>query len=158
MTLESDVVEILQEIEMTLSSEQKQLVQATFANVAPIADTAATLFYDRLFELDPSTRQMFKHDMAAQRKNLMQMISVAVASLDRLDDIVPAVKALGKRHIQYGVTTDHYQTVGAALLWALEQGLGADFTPEVKEAWAAVYGLLATVALQGAAEAEPVTA
>src|SRR5258708_15663134 len=141
---------------MALSIQQKQLVQTTFAKVAPIADTAATLFYDRLFELDPATRPMFKHDMAAQRKNLMQMISVAVASLDRLEDIVPAVRALGKRHVQYGVKAAQYETVGAALLWAFEQGLGAEFTPEVKEAWAAVYGLLAEVALQGAAEAEPV--
>jgi hemoglobin-like flavoprotein len=142
------------EIEMGLSTQQKQLVQTTFAKVVPIADTAAMLFYDRLFELDPSTRHMFKHDMAAQRKNLMQTLSVAVASLDRLEAIVPAIHALGKRHVQYGVTAAHYDTVGAALLWTLEQGLGADFTPEVKEAWATVYGLLAQVALEGAAEAE----
>lgn len=136
---------------MALSSQQIQLVQNTFAKVVPMADAAATLFYDRLFQLDPSVRQLFKHDMAEQRKNLMQMLSVAVAGLDRLDAIVPAVHALGKRHVQYGVTAAHYQTVGASLLWALEQGLGADFTPEVKEAWATVYGLLAQVALEGAA-------
>ena len=138
---------------MALSTQQIQLVQTTFTKVAPIADEAAKLFYDRLFELEPSTRYMFKHDMAEQRKKLMQMLSVAVASLERLDALVPAVQALGQRHVQYGVTPAHYETVGAALLWTLEQGLGADFTPEVKEAWAAVYGLLVQVALEGAAEA-----
>src|SRR5438445_12907018 len=100
---------------MPLSAQQERLVQTSFAKVVPIADEAAKLFYDRLFELDPSTRHMFKHDMAAQRKNLMQMISVAVASLDRLEAIVPAVQALGQRHVQYGVTPAHYETVGAAL-------------------------------------------
>jgi hemoglobin-like flavoprotein len=127
------------------------LVQRTWDLVLPIADDAAQLFYRRLFELDPSLRPMFaKSDMAEQRKKLMQMITVAVRGLGRLQDILPAVVALGRRHVDYGVTDAHYATVGAALLWTLEQGLGPEFTPEVKAAWTATYTALADV-MRGAA-------
>jgi hemoglobin-like flavoprotein len=123
---------------------QKTLVQKSFATIAPIADDAAALFYRRLFEIDPSLQQMFRGDMAEQRKKLMQMLTAAVKGLDRLDQLVPVVQELGRRHAAYGVTDAHYGTVGTALLWTLEKGLGEAFTPEVEEAWAAVYGLLAT--------------
>ncbi len=130
------------------------LVQRTWTMVLPIADQAAVLFYDRLFELDPSLRMMFTStDMGEQRKKLMQMITVAVKGLDHLDQIVPAVQALGRRHVNYGVTDAHYDTVGAALLWTLEQGLGAAFTPAVHAAWAQTYGTLAAV-MKGAAAQE----
>ena len=126
-----------------MTPEQKSLVQSTFQLVLPIADTAAVIFYDRLFELDPSLRHMFRGDMKEQRQKLMQMIVVAVKGLDRLEELVPAVEALGRRHAGYGVTERHYETVGAALLWTLEKGLGSVFTAEVREAWTAVYQLLA---------------
>lgn len=122
---------------------QKQLVQSTFSKVVPIADTAAELFYGKLFALDPKLKPLFKGDMREQGRKLMRMIATAVNGLDSLGALVPAVQDLGRRHVGYGVTTAHYDTVGAALLWALEQGLGADFTPEVKDAWATVYGVLA---------------
>jgi len=131
---------------MSLTSTQIKLVQDSFALVAPIADTAAQLFYGRLFELDPSLRHMFKSDMKEQGRKLMQMLSVAVHALDNLDGIISAVQALGQRHVGYGVTMEHYAIVGDALLWTLEQGLGKAFTPDVKEAWTAVYGLLTQVA------------
>ena len=122
------------------------LVQNSWEQVLPIADDAAQLFYGRLFELDPSLRALFSHsDMAEQRKKLMQMITVAVRGLARLNELVPAVEALGRRHVGYGVTDQHYETVGAALLWTLEQGLGEAFTPEVREAWTATYYTLADV-------------
>lgn len=128
------------------------LVQRTWEQVVPIADTAAQLFYDRLFELDPSLRAMFAHsDMTEQRKKLMQMITVAVRGLGRLDELLPAVQALGRRHVNYGVTDAHYGTVGAALLWTLERGLGDGYTAEVHTAWAATYDTLATV-MRGAAQ------
>ncbi|HUS15230.1 MAG TPA: globin family protein [Chloroflexia bacterium] len=128
-----------------MTPEQKLLVQTSFAQVLPIAGTAATLFYDRLFELDPEVRAMFKGDMEEQKKKLMDMLRVAVANLNRLDTLVPAVEQLGARHERYGVQAGHYATVGAALIWTLEQGLGPAFTPEVREAWVAVYTVLATV-------------
>ena len=128
------------------------LVQRSWEQVLPIADEAAQLFYTRLFQLDPSLRPMFAHsDMKEQRKKLMQMITVAVRGLERLNELVPAVEALGRRHVQYGVTDSHYDTVGAALLWTLEQGLGEAFTPETREAWTATYLTLARV-MKGAAK------
>jgi hemoglobin-like flavoprotein len=136
-----------------LTPEQKRLVQETFATIAPIADDAAALFYRRLFEIDPPVERMFRGDMAEQRKRLMQMIAVAVRGLDRLDQLVPAVQDLGRCHAGYGVEDRHYDTVGAALLWTLEKGLGAAFTPEVRGAWTAVYGILSTTMQTASREA-----
>lgn len=136
-----------------LTTTQKTLVQNSFTSIAPIADDAAALFYRRLFEIDPALRAMFPGDMSGQRRRLMQMITAAVKGLDRLDQLVPVVEDLGRRHAMYGVEDAHYDTVGAALLWTLEKGLGAAFTPEVKDAWAAVYGLLAGTMKNAAREA-----
>jgi hemoglobin-like flavoprotein len=128
------------------------LIKASWAAVEPIADDAAGLFYGRLFELDPALQRLFRRtDMAAQRKVLMQTLTVVVKSIDRLDQIVPAVQALGRRHAGYGVRAVHYDTVGSALLWTLEQGLGDGFTPEVRAAWTQAYGTLASVMIDAAA-------
>ena len=137
-----------------MTPSQVQLIRSSWSAVEPIADQAATAFYARLFELDPRIAPLFLHtDMAKQHKVLMQTLTVVVKSLDRLDQIVPAVQAMGRRHAGYGVETHHYATVGAALLWTLEQGLGEAFTPETRAAWAAVYDVLATVMQAAAAPA-----
>src|SRR5215510_3333401 len=135
-----------------LTLTQKELVQETFATIAPIADDAASLFYRRLFEIDPSLQQMFKGDMTEQRRKLMQMLTAAVKGLPRLDRLVPVVEDLGRRHAGYGVSDAHYDTVGAALLWTLEKGLGTAFTPDVKDAWTTVYGVLASTMKNAAAK------
>jgi len=127
-----------------MTPETKKLVQDSFAKVAPIADQAAALFYQNLFTADPSLKSLFKGDMVEQGKKLMKMIATAVNGLDRLEAIVPAVQDLGRRHVKYGVTSAHYDTVGAALIQTLAQGLGPAFTPEVKDAWITVYGVLAS--------------
>jgi hemoglobin-like flavoprotein len=129
---------------------QKSLVRQTFAEVVPIADRAAALFYGRLFEVAPALRPLFKHDIQAQGKKLMQMIGYCVGKLDALDELVPAVKELGRKHAAYGAKEADYDTVGGALLWTLEKGLGPAFTPEVKAAWAEVYGVLAATMIAGA--------
>ena len=126
-----------------MTNEQTTLVKTSFAKVLPIADTAATLFYGRLFELDPALRPLFKGDISEQGRKLMQMIGMAVKWLDRWDQLAPVLGELARRHESYGVREQHYQTVGAALLWTLEQGLGPSFTPEVKAAWTTVYTRLA---------------
>ena len=131
---------------------EKDLVQRSFAQVMPIAETAAELFYGRLFELDPTLRPMFRGDMREQGRKLMQMLAVAVHGLDRLHEILPAVRAMGRRHAGYGVTDEHYDTVASALLWTLEQGLGEQFTPDVKAAWVSVYTMLANAMKSGAME------
>jgi hemoglobin-like flavoprotein len=136
-----------------MTPRQIELVKSSWAQVLPISDKAAALFYGRLFELDPSLRMLFKDDMTEQGKKLMKMINTAVNGLDRLDDIVPAVQQLGVRHISYGVKNEHYDTVGAALLWTLEAGLGDGFTDEIGAAWADTYGLLSGTMKNAAAEA-----
>lgn len=137
-----------------MTPDDVTLIRSSWAAVEPIADTAASLFYGRLFELDPAIERLFRRtDMAAQRQTLMQTLTVVVKSLDRLDQIVPAVQALGRRHAGYGVRESHYATVGAALLWTLEQGLGEAFTPAVRDAWAMAYGTLASVMIDAASDA-----
>jgi hemoglobin-like flavoprotein len=135
-----------------MSPEQIHIVRTSFAAVAPIAEQAGLMFYDRLFAIDPSLRPLFRGDIAEQSRTLMKMIAVAVGGLDKLDTIVPAVQALGVRHAGYGVTGAHYDTVAAALLWTLGQGLGDQYTPDVEAAWVAAYTLLATT-MQDAARA-----
>jgi hemoglobin-like flavoprotein len=136
-----------------MTPEQTMLVKSSWEKVQPISDKAAELFYGRLFELDPDLRSLFKGDMEEQGRKLMRMISTAVAALDRLEAIVPAVQQLGVRHVGYGVRDEHYDTVGAALVWTLQQGLGESFTAEVKEAWISVYGVLAGTMKSAVAEA-----
>jgi hemoglobin-like flavoprotein len=132
-----------------MTPEQASIVVATWKKVEPIADTAATLFYGKLFELDPGLRPLFSSDLAEQKKKLMMTLGFAVGSLNRPDTLLPAVRALGKRHAGYGVQDAHFATVGAALLWTLEQGLGADWNTEAKEAWTAVYGVVADTMKEG---------
>jgi len=136
-----------------VTPRQVALVQASWKDVLAIAETAAQLFYLRLFALDPSLRKMFRGEMREQGRKLIAMMSVAVNGLARIETLVPVIEALGRRHAGYGVKDEHYGSVAAALLWALEQGLGGRFTPEVSDAWTAAYGLLATT-MQDAARQE----
>ena len=115
------------------------LVQASFEKVRPISAQAAALFYGRLFEIAPETKALFKGDMAEQGRKLMATLSVVVGALHSLPTILPAVSTLAKKHVEYGVKPDHYSSVGSALLWTLEKGLGAAWTPEVKSAWTTAY-------------------
>jgi methyl-accepting chemotaxis protein len=123
--------------------------------VAPNAEVAAELFYNRLFELDPSLKPLFKGDLQEQGRKLMAMLKTAVRGLDNLDKLVPAVEGLGRRHAAYGVKPAHYDTVAQALLWTLEEGLKESFTADVKAAWITVYGVLADT-MKSAAAAQPI--
>jgi nitric oxide dioxygenase len=125
-----------------MTPDQVKLVQQSFSQVAPISDQAATLFYDRLFEVAPQVKPMFPADMTEQRKKLMATLAVVVNGLSDLPSILPAASALAKRHVAYGAKPDHYPVVGAALLWTLEKGLGSGWTPDVANAWASAYGTL----------------
>ena len=126
-----------------MTPDEKRLVTETFAMVAPIADTAATLFYGKLFDIEPAYKALFKGSMDEQGKKLMQTLGFAVSKLDELDELVPVVEALAMRHVAYGVKAEDYAPVGEALLWTLGQGLGDDFTEEVEAAWTTVYTILA---------------
>jgi nitric oxide dioxygenase len=121
---------------------QINLVQESFAKVAPISEQAATLFYDRLFEVAPAVKVMFPADMKEQRKKLMATLAVVVNGLSNLESVLPAASALAKRHVSYGARPEHYPVVGGALLWTLEKGLGEAWTADVADAWTAAYGTL----------------
>ena len=136
-----------------MTSRQIALVQGSWKDVLSVAETAAQLFYLRLFALDESLRPMFKGELREQGRKLIAMMSVAVNGLARIESLVPVIEAPGRRHAGYGVKDEHYATVAGALLWALEQGLGARFTPDVRDAWGAAYGLLAST-MQDAARQE----
>jgi NO-binding membrane sensor protein with MHYT domain/hemoglobin-like flavoprotein len=138
-----------------MSREQVRLVQETFGRIEPYAPLVAELFYRRLFEIAPQLRPLFPSDLTDQSAKLIAMLAIAVANLDRVDEIAPAVSDLGRRHVGYGVAAEDYKPVGEALIWTLEQGLRDEFTPAVKSAWLAAYGLLTGIMMAGAAELQP---
>ncbi|OAI52397.1 hemin receptor [Betaproteobacteria bacterium SCGC AG-212-J23] len=133
-----------------MTPEQIDLVQRTWRAVLPVGDTAAELFYGKLFSLDPEVRRLFKNDMVDQGRNLTAMISVAVGALAKPERIRLAVRQLGERHAAYGVERRHFELVGVALIWTLEKCLGEAFTPDVKDAWRATYVFLTEAMLIGA--------
>jgi hemoglobin-like flavoprotein len=134
-----------------MTPEQIELVKSTWASVEQISDTAAELFYGKLFELDPKLKELFKGDMTEQGKKLMQMIGVAVANLHQLGEVLVPVQELGKRHVGYNVKDEDYDTVAQALLWTLEQGLKDAWNEDVKAAWTETYVTLANVMKEAAA-------
>ena len=144
-----------------MTPKQVELVQSSFKKVLPISDTAAEIFYDRLFHIDPALKSLFHGDIRQQGKKLMQMLAAAVHNLNRPGALLPAVEALGARHAGYGVTEKHFEAVGEALLWTLARGLQEEFTPEVEAAWMEAYVALSAVmkrAAYGKAAAGPETA
>ena len=136
-----------------MTPDQIQLVRDSFAKVRPIQAEAAAIFYDRLFAVAPSVRELFKADLKAQGAKLMASLAMVVVGLDKLDQILPQVQDLARRHVDYGAKDEHYAVVGEALLWTLGQGLGDDFTPEVEAAWVEAYTLLSGAMIAAAHEA-----
>ena len=132
---------------------QIEQVRSTWLQLAPIAGAAADLFYGKLFDLDPQLHRLFSEDLSRQKRRLLDVIGSAVTALDQPDALVPVVQALGRRHTDYGVRPQDYTTVGKALLWTLEQGLGEDWTVSVREAWTAVYTLLSETMLEASRKA-----
>lgn len=131
---------------------QVHLVRSSFARIRPIRDQAAALFYRRLFELDPDLRPLFRGNLAARGAKLMAALGAAVGALDRLENILPLVRQLGRRHAAYGVQPHHYATVGEALVWTLAQALGHEFTRETRRAWTDAYARLAWAMIAAAEE------
>jgi hemoglobin-like flavoprotein len=134
-----------------MDSKCIEIVQQSWNCVLPISGRAAALLYQRLFELDPSLRPLFKSDFESQGGKVTSMITRVVVNLDNLSVLVPAIEDLGRRHVGYGVQARHYALVGAALLWALEHTLGEDFDAETREAWSRAYTILAEIMQSAAA-------
>jgi hemoglobin-like flavoprotein len=140
-----------------MNAEQIALIQASFDQLALAAEDVAARFYQRLFELDLTLQPLFQHDIELQGRKFMTMLVVVVRGLDTLDRLLPDVENLGRRHVAYGVCDAHYQTVEAALLWTLQDRLGAYWTPALSEAWAAAYRLLADTMQRAARDVPDVT-
>ena len=136
-----------------ITPAQVELVQSSFQHVLPIADVAGLLFYERIFTMAPEARALFGDDIALQASRTMAAVKTAVDGLDDVDQIAPFLVRLGARHVRYGVQPEHFDLVGGALLWTLEQGLGDAFTPEVHDAWSAAFGLIARAMLTGMEQA-----
>lgn len=142
-----------------MTPQQKRVIRHTWQRVGAIGDVAAGLFYERLFEINPELRTLFvATDMRAQRAKLLQALGMVVASLDRLDALVPVLETLGRRHVDYGVLEEHYRQVGAALLWTLECGLGDDWTAEAEDAWTDAYACVCGIMMGAAEQRAPVGA
>lgn len=136
-----------------LSARHIQLVRDSFALLEPVADQAAAKFYDRLFELRPDLRSLFTGDIEDQGRKLMSTLKLAIAGLDNFAKLTPALATLGQRHREYGVKVGDYDSVAEALVWTMEQGLGADkFNTETREAWAATYDALASTMIEAAGD------
>ena len=137
-----------------ITDAQIELVQSSFQHVLPIADAAGLLFYERIFTLAPSARALFGDDIALQAKRTMAAVKTVVDGLDSLDTVAPFLIRLGARHVRYGVQPEHFDVVGAALMWTLEQGLGDLFTPEVQDAWTAAWTIIVDAMMTGMGQAE----
>lgn len=135
-----------------MTPDDIKLIQVSWAKVKPISETAAELFYGKLFELDPEVKSMFKGNMTEQGRKLMAILNTAVNALNNVEAIVPALQVMGRRHVDYGVKDEDYDTVGEALVWALSEGLKGDFTEDTKTAWIAVYTLVADTMKAAAAD------
>ena len=127
---------------MTLNSQQIALIQSAVPTIVAQSEAVASAFYAQLFALDPSLRAMFRGDMTEQGRKLMQMLGVALSNLDKLDTLRPALRALGERHLNYGVSDHPYSVVGTALITTPELLLGEAFTSDTRAAWARLYGHL----------------
>ena len=131
-----------------MTPEQISLVQKSFAQVPQLP--AAALFYDRLFSLDPALRPLFKSDLENQGGRFMSMIAAVVQGLGSLESLLPAIRDLGVRHVDYGVRPEHYKTAGEALLWTIEQALGEGYRDDLKVAWEAFIELLFSTMMEAA--------
>jgi hemoglobin-like flavoprotein len=133
-----------------MTPEQIDLVQSSFSKVAPISDTAAQIFYARLFEIAPQVKPLFKTDLAVQGKKLMTTLAVVVNGLKYPEAIIPEAQKLAIRHVDYGVKAEHYKAVGEALIYTLEKGLGEGFTEDTRNAWLATYATVSDVMIDAA--------
>ena len=130
--------------------EQRRLIRESFVRIEPAIDLVAQLFLRRLRELAPDLCFLFPGD-AQDHRRLVTALRLSVASLDRLDDVLPAVRLLGVTQRSAGVDAGHYGAAGEALMWTLQKSLKGNFSAEAYDAWVAFYTLLAeTMYVSGA--------
>ena len=136
-----------------MKAETERLVRQSWKQFEPVAVESARFFYEKLFELDPEAQPLFaRKDMEAQCRKVMQMFGEIVRTLDQPEELISEVADLGRRHVHYGVRDSQYDSVGTALLWTLELGLGPAFTPAVRTAWTEAYLLCSSIVRRAAAQ------
>ena len=135
-----------------MTPEDVDIVQSSFATVAPISDAAGRMFYGRLSNIAPDVRPLFRGDLDEQSRKLMQMLATVVGGLSDLEKIIPAAQKLAVRHVDYGVTAAQYEPVGEALIWTLSEGLGDQFDADAEAAWRRAYAALSGVMIEVAYE------
>lgn len=126
-----------------MTPREIELVQSSFEKIEPRVNHLADLFYNRLFEVTPEVRSMFSGDIEEQNNKFAAMLTSSIANLHQFYMVLPQIREMGRRHVDYGVATEHYALVGGALLWVLNQSLGPDFTPEMRSAWTEAHTTLA---------------
>jgi hemoglobin-like flavoprotein len=126
----------------SLSADEIERVRNSFDRLWPMSSRTADLFYERLFEIAPGVRPMFRPDMDEQKRKFISTLAVIVGTLDDTTRLVPLTVALARQHSDYGIQAKHYDVVGQALLWSLEQGLGQDWTPSLADSWSKAYGIV----------------
>lgn len=139
-----------------MTPEQITLVQSSFARLGPDLPAVATRFYQELFQRDPALRPLFTTDMAEQKVKFTQKLTEIVRAMPRLDELLTHTRALGARHVAYGVRAIDYPKVGASLIAALAAVLGDGFDDATREAWTLAFNLVAETMLDGAAAARPI--
>ena len=133
-----------------LDTEPQDLVRQTWAKAAAAHIDMARLFYGRLFKIAPETRSLFKTDTQQQGRKLVATLAFVIDHLSEEEALVSAARDLAIRHVTYNVEKTHYAAVGEALLWTLEELLGADYTPEVHAAWKEIYSALEAIMIEAA--------
>jgi hemoglobin-like flavoprotein len=139
-----------------MTPEQITLVQSSFERLGPQLPAMATRFYQELFTRDPALRPLFTTPLPQQEVRFAEKLTEIVRAMPRLDELLTHTRALGARHVAYGVRAIDYQTLGDALLAGLAAILGDSFDARTREAWALAYNLVAETMLEGAAAARPI--
>jgi hemoglobin-like flavoprotein len=131
-----------------LSTDEIELVRGSFDQIWAVAPRTAGLFYGRLFEIAPEAKPLFRRDMDEQKRKFMSTLAVIVSSLDDTSKLITLTDTLARQHSEFGVRVAHYEVVGKALLWSLEQGLGRNWTPSVAASWSKAYGLVSNFMIE----------
>lgn len=138
-----------------VTPQQKRLIRDSFSEISELSEAVAQLFYGRLFELAPEVRPMFRADIVVQGRKLMDMLTTLVGNLEHFEELEPMLRALGQRHVGYGVKPEQYATMSAALIWAIGIALEDEFSPELRAAWTDLIQAVSAVMKDGAAALSP---
>lgn len=129
--------------EQWLKKANRLLVQQSFALLEPALEPLMDLFFARLFQMEPSLRNLFPNDLSHHKRIFCRTLALIICEMEELAQLDTRVEELGKLYIALGLDAGAYDTLGAALVWTVEIGLGEAFTLEMRTAWSLFYGEMA---------------